>query len=451
MEHHYEISRNNTFRSMFFLYFMIFFCIGILPVNIDNLLTNLPKTTKFGIGIVVAGSLIIGIISILIFGYYGDKLIKRKKVFTSINLVWIISFGLIAFSPNYYFYLIFYLTSAFGIGAFVPLGFSMIGEFFSPKERGNKFGLMQFGLILGNGMGIIFGGLLGSYAGPLGWRFAYGLGFIISLWPLISYFISGIEPERGRAEIEFEGFKGEIKYNYKITYNDLNQLVKTKSILGILISVLCSGIANSTLGIWAIYYISSKINSLDAELIATTLYLIAGIGALPGAIVGGRLGDFYFNSGKMKGRVLVSFGGLFIGVIFFLLFYMIPFFTSTELGVVFSWIFFIVIGFLGFFFVSFPVPNQYAIYSEVTVPELRSSANALNGIMVNIGGIIGNLFLSSMIEQNISLLPFSISLVLFVYLFGTIFWIIPYFSYPKESQECREILIKRRRELEEKD
>jgi len=451
MEHHYEISRNNTFRSMFFLYFMIFFCIGILPVNIDNLLTNLPKTTKFGIGIVVAGSLIIGIISILIFGYYGDKLIKRKKVFTSINLVWIISFGLIAFSPNYYFYLIFYLTSAFGIGAFVPLGFSMIGEFFSPKERGNKFGLMQFGLILGNGMGIIFGGLLGSYAGPLGWRFAYGLGFIISLWPLISYFISGIEPERGRAEIEFEGFKGEIKYNYKITYNDLNQLVKTKSILGILISVLCSGIANSTLGIWAIYYISSKINSLDAELIATTLYLIAGIGALPGAIVGGRLGDFYFNSGKMKGRVLVSFGGLFIGIIFFLLFYMIPFFTSTELGVVFSWIFFIVIGFLGFFFVSFPVPNQYAIYSEVTVPELRSSANALNGIMVNIGGIIGNLFLSSMIEQNISLLPFSISLVLFVYLFGTIFWIIPYFSYPKESQECREILIKRRRELEEKD
>jgi len=453
MSDSYQENRKKTFRSIFLLYFMIFFCTGILPVNIDNLLAYLPNTTKFGIGIVSAASLIIGIISILVFGYYGDVIserISRKKIFIYTNFVWVFTFGLASLSLNFFYYFFFIIVGAIGTGAFLPLGFSMIGDFYSPKNRGKKYGMMSFGLTLGAGMGIIFGGLLGSYAGPLGWRIAYGVGFIFGLFTLIFYTFSAIEPERLRSEPEFENFKGEINYNYKITYSNLKQLFRTRSVGGILISVLCSGIANATLGIWAIFYLNTKINGTDAELIVTTIYILAGSGALLGSIIGGRLGDRYFRSGKLKGRVIVSLIGLIVGISLLLAFYLIPFYTETMLQIVFSWIFFVIIGYLGFFFVAFSSGNQFAIYSEVSLPEVRSTANAMNGLMVNLGGIIGNLLISSMIERNMSLLPFAIFVVLIIWLSGSLFWIIPYFYYPNELKECRDTLLKRRLDLENK-
>jgi len=48
MSKNYQKEGKKTFRAILLLYFMISFYGGILPVNIDNLLTTLPKTTKFG-------------------------------------------------------------------------------------------------------------------------------------------------------------------------------------------------------------------------------------------------------------------------------------------------------------------------------------------------------------------------------------------------------------------
>ena len=67
---------------------------------------------------------------------------------------------------------------------------------------------------------------------------------------------------------------------------------------------------------------------------------------------------------------------------------------------------------------------------------------------MNIGGIIGNLLLSSLIEDNIALLELSLLLGLFIWLFGTFFWIISFFHYPKDLHECRVLMNERRIELE---
>jgi hypothetical protein len=42
-----------TFYLIFSLYFMIYFCIGIIPANIDNLLLNLKGTTELGISLAI--------------------------------------------------------------------------------------------------------------------------------------------------------------------------------------------------------------------------------------------------------------------------------------------------------------------------------------------------------------------------------------------------------------
>ncbi|MFW9949368.1 MAG: MFS transporter, partial [Candidatus Thorarchaeota archaeon] len=183
-------NKTRTFISLWGLYFMIYFLVGIIPVNIENLLNYLPETTNFGIGIVVALSLFISSISIVIFGYFGGKFsqnFSRKKVFIFTNLIWVFAYLLTALAPNYSIFALTIAIAAFGTGAFIPIAFSIISDFYVHSERGRKYGLMQFGLMLGNGMGIIFGGLLGSYTGPNGWRFAYGFGFILGLLNLINY------------------------------------------------------------------------------------------------------------------------------------------------------------------------------------------------------------------------------------------------------------------------
>ncbi|TFG23099.1 MAG: MFS transporter [Promethearchaeota archaeon] len=446
-----ENNKAQTFNSLLILYFMMYFCIGILPVNIDNLVIELPGTTEFGIGIIIITQLTVGTISIFFFGYYGDKIseiFSRKKIFSLMNLIWIISYGLNFIAINYQYFFLCMIIASIGSGAFLPIGFSIIGDMYAPKERGNKYGLMAFGLNLGSGMGLLFGGLLGSYTGPEGWRWAYLVGPSISFLALILYTTKGFEPERGRSEPEFENFTGTLNYNYKITFQSIIHLFQIKTVRYVLLFILCNGIATATLGNWAIFYLTQKIIAEDPGLLATTLYLLSGIGILPGSIIGGKMGDNHMKNDKRNGRILVSLIGLIIGITLLMLFYMLPIFSSNPLEITLSWIFFLSLGLIGYFFASLYSGNVFAIYSDVCVPEKRSTVNAFNGIMLNIGAIIGNSILSSLILQDITFLPFAILLVLIIWILGSLFWLMPLKYYSKEIDACSKLKILHRSELE---
>ncbi|MFX1587800.1 MAG: MFS transporter [Promethearchaeota archaeon] len=405
--------RKNTFCLIFGLYLMIYFSMGILPANIDELLVNLQGTSSFGIGLLITINLLISMASIIFFGYYTNYLAKkitRKKLFVFTNFIWILSYGLLSISLNFTMLCIFLIISAIGTGAFLPIGFSMIGDFYSSQERGTKFGLMQFGYLLGNGLGIIIGGFIG-------WRMGFMLGAIIGIIMLIAYFLHGIDSEY---KIVRRVDPKELKaYNYKITGSDVLDLFKIKSVSAILISVFCSGLAIFTLGNWAIFYLTNKVNN---EIWATFLYIFAGLGALPGSIIGGKLGDKYYYIFHNRGRMIVSFLGLLIGISFLIGFYIHPLLLS---------------GIIGYFFTYFAIGNQFAIYTEVCIPKFRSTVNGLNSLMLNLGGIIGNLVLSALIQHNIVMLDVYIIVVLSFWLLGSFMWIILYFYYPYESERVK--------------
>jgi len=410
----FKLQRKNTFSLIFGLYLMIYFSMGILPANIDNLLLNLQGTTSFGVGLLVTTNLLTSMASILFFGYYTNYLAKkitRKNLFIFTNFIWIVSYGLLGISLNFAMFFTFLIISAIGTGAFLPIGFSMIGDFYSPQERGTKFGLMQFGYLLGNGVGIIIGGITG-------WRMGFMLGAIIGIVILGAYFFHGIDSEHAFA-LRVVELKEVMTYNYKITGRDVLDLFKIKSVSAILISVFCSGFAIFTLGNWAIFYLTIKV---DNEVWATFIYIFAGLGALPGSIIGGKLGDKYYHLFRNKGRMIISLLGLLIGISFLIGFYIYPF---------------LVFGIIGYFFTYFAVGNQFAIYTEVCIPRLRSTVNGLNSLMLNLGGIIGNLVLSTLIQHNVVILNVYIIIVLAIWLLGSFMWIILYFYYPYESERVK--------------
>ncbi|MFX0004354.1 MAG: MFS transporter, partial [Candidatus Hermodarchaeota archaeon] len=259
-----KLLKKETFRLIFLLYFMMYFCIGIIPPNINNIIKTVSSISEFQISLAIAFNLFISSLSVMIFGYFGDRISKKtsvKGLFILTNSLWIFGYGFLSLSPNYVLFLSMLTISAIGTGAFIPLGFSMVGELFHAKIRGKKFGVMQFGLILGNGLGIMMGITFSNIFKENGWQVAYLFAVLLNILILSVYSLIAIQPERGRTDSEFADFPGVINYNYRITKNHLVQLANTKSIIGILLSVLCGGIAISTLANWGIYFLTLKFGS----------------------------------------------------------------------------------------------------------------------------------------------------------------------------------------------
>ncbi len=451
MKKKHELNRQKTFNSLWGLIFMLHFCLGIMPVNIDNLLLNLHGTTKLGIGICSISYLLISSVSLVLFGYYEDEITERnlrKKLFMFTNLIWVIAYGFILISPNFQFYLLFIIISSIGVGAFIPIGYSIIGDFYSPKERGKKYASITSGLILGTGAGILVGGFLGDYTGPNGWRFAYAIGFIFGLLTVINFILKGKDPKRSQDEPEFKDFEEKFIYDYKIDIERLDLLIRKKSVSAILIYTFFSGFTVSTINAWGIFYLTLRFNGIYEELFTTVLYLLTGVGILPGVILGGKIGDFLYRSGKIRGRIYLSVLGLISGIVCLMIFYLLPISATSQLEIMIFWPFFLIIGFLGYFLVSLSTGNVFSIFSEVCVPEARSTANALHQVMINTGGIFGNLLFAGLIERDISLLPFAMFLLFLFWLVGTSLWIIAYIYYPNEFQKIRDLMTERRRESE---
>ena len=413
-------------------------------------------TNRPSIAWLMAIDLLVLIVSILFFGYFGEKLSEKysiKKFFIIFQIGWVICFGLIVFSQNFLQFSILHVLSAVFRGSYLPIAYAMIGDFYPPKERGAKFGTISVGLILGAGGGLLFGTLLGNIP-DIGWRIAYGLGFILSLLAVEGYTRNGIIPRRGKYEPELQDLEKEVKYDYKITLSSLKKLFKTKSVGILLIAVLITGVTTTTLGIWSLDYFTFSQLTIIADidfrrLIAMMIFLIAGFGAIPGNIWGGKWGDKYYKAGKLRGRVIFSIVGIIVGFTCFFGFYLIPLFGATTWEIILSATLILSLGFLGFLFTSLSVGNQFAIYSEVCVPEARASANSLHGVMVSIGGIVGNLLLVFSITGFL-ILPFHVTILVTFGIIGGLLWIIPLFTYPREEKECRDLMAKRRVEMEQK-
>ncbi len=450
MEKSSEKDLNRNFRAIFLLYMAFFNCNQILSVNIGNLLLYLPDSTASGIALLVAFTLLVQIASLLFFGYYISNFTEkysRKKIFLISNSLICIFFFMLAFSINFVMFFIFYLIANIGNGAFLPIGFSIIGDSFPPKERGNKFGLMNLALLLGAGGGIIFGGLIGSLGGPIGWRIAYCFAAFLVLTAIIRYNQWGIEVSKGQSEPEFNDLKADNQnYGYRITFSNFSQILKRKSVIGIYILVILTAITTTTMGTWAIYYISMKIDSPFATFIASTLLILTGLGGLFGTIFGGKIGDSLSQKGKVRGRVVISLFATLLAIICSMIYYLfLPFNVNIF---IFSFMLFFIVGFFAMFLASVPVGNIYAIYSEVCVPENRGLANAMSGLMAKAGGVIGNLIISVLIISNISNLTLAVVFLLSISLMGSFLWLLPFFYYPKEAQKLRDLMAERRKELE---
>ena len=162
---------------------------------------------------------------------------------------------------------------------------------------------MNVALLLGSGFGLGAGALFGNI-GTIGWRITWLIGPISGILYLFLYYSKGIDPERGRAEAAFEDFEGAINYDYKLTRTNVTELFKKKYLLTFFLFQLFNTFSASTMGTWAIRYLTEF--RLGDEVVATFFTIGVGVFALPGSLLGGYLGDRFYRSGKLNGRIIIA-------------------------------------------------------------------------------------------------------------------------------------------------
>jgi MFS family permease len=152
--------------------------------------------------------------------------------------------------------------------------------------------------------------------------------------------------------------------------------------------------------------------------------------------IGGILGDYFFKRNQ-RGRLLVSAAGIIIAMVLLVFATMLP---NNEM---------FLYGFLLAFtciFMPFASPNVVTTIYDMTLPEVRSTANALQNFFEQVGSSVAPL-IAGIIADSSSLQNAILIICVSAWTACFIFICIAAYLVPKDLQELRNQL-KQRAEIE---
>jgi len=223
-------------------------------------------------------------------GYLTDR-ISRKVLFVIVILVGEIPCLLTGFAQTYNQLFWLRALTGIGIGGALPLVYSLLGDYFSPKMRTAATAYMALSM----GIGIALGQLLAGFIGPShGWRLPFILVAVPNFVLAVIFWFTMREPVRGKSE---DGLKDLIEsgqiYTARIKWSDYKNLFRIKTNL----LVFLQGIPGTVP--WGVFFIflndylsQDKGYSIET---ATLIVMIIGGAAIFGGFLGGLMGHKLYN------------------------------------------------------------------------------------------------------------------------------------------------------------
>jgi MFS family permease len=225
-------------------------------------------------------------------------------------------------------------------------------------------------------------------SGTLGWRNIFyitgGLGIVLS-----AVILFGVkEAPRGRCEPEMEGLDqiGIYRFDKKIALG----LFKKRSLLLLFAQGFVGVFPWNVITFWFFRYLETERNYSSNAVLFTMAPTILVLSA--GYFLGGAIGDFFFKRNS-RGRVLVSMVAVLLGAILLTITMNVPL-ESQGL--------FTVMLMATALFIPFASANVIATVYDITLPEVRSTALAVQYFIENGGAALAPL-LAGIIARNASL------------------------------------------------
>jgi MFS family permease len=367
------------------------FFLFILLHQADKLLIG-PLTTpimdSFGIneaqmGFVFSGAVIVGALFYPVWGYLYDRFV-RSKLLALASLIWGATTWLSAVVRTFPGFLASRASTGIDDSSYPGL-YNITADYFEPRMRGKVNGILQVAMPLGYLAGMILALMLKD---TLGWRAVFLITGSVGVLLAVVIFFGVREPQRGGSEPELRGI--EQKGKYRFSWPVALSLFKKRSLLLIFGNSLFGVFPWQVITFWFFRYLEKERGYSSTQMMLTMVIAILVLAA--GYPIGGSLGDALFKR-TARGRLLVAAGGVIVGAI--LLFFTLR--VPTEQTLLFGMLLAATA-----LFMPFAAPNMVASVYDVTLPEIRSTANAVFNFFDQIGSSIAPL-LAGLIAVKASL------------------------------------------------
>jgi MFS family permease len=406
-----KLSRYRWFVVMIFFFFMLLHQTDKLMIGS----LQLPVSETFGLndfqwGLINSGSLIVATILYPIWGYLYDRY-ARDKLLALASFIWGATTWLSAIVRTYPAFLATRASTGIDDSSYPGL-YSLIADYFGPHLRGKIYGILQLAQPLGYLLGMILALMVAPSIG--GWRSVFYLTGSLGIVIAALIFFGVRDMPRGKAEPEFEGL-AEIG-QFRFSWAEAREIFKKRTMWFVFLQGFFGVFPWNVITYFFFGYLMRE-RGYDNEAVLFTMAPIILILA-SGYFIGGALGDGLFKRTN-KGRILVSSLGVIMGAIFLVLALTTPIEARGQFFVMMA---------LTAVFMPFSSANVIATVFDVTAPEVRSTAQAVEYFIENSGAALapalaGAVAVAIGLGRSILIICTSAWLLCFVIYIGALFTI----------------------------
>jgi MFS family permease len=382
----------NKKRNSYPVFVVVIFFLFIFLHQTDKLLIGslqIPISNTFNLndlqwGLVNSGALIVGTILYPVWGYLYDRF-ARAKLLAMASFIWGATTWLSSIVTTFPQFLGTRATTGIDDSSYPGL-YSLVADYFPPKVRGKVYGILQVPQPLGYLAGMILALMIApSLDGKIfnleGWRTIFlGTGFLGIIMALVIFF--GVKDlPRGRSEPEFEGLQ-EVG-QFKFSFQEAKLIFKKKTMWFIFLQGFAGVFPWNVITYFFVGYLLTE-RGYDNNSVLFVMGPVILILSL-GYFIGGSLGDWLFKRTK-KGRIIISSIGVILGALFLFLAMLTPVDQRTTFFIWMS---------LTALFMPFSSPNVLSTIFDITPPEVRSTAQAVEYFIENSGAALAPLIAGS--------------------------------------------------------
>ncbi len=352
----------------------------ILLHQADKLLIG-PLTTPimetFGIneaqmGAVFTGALVVGAVFYPLWGYLYDRY-ARSKLLALASLLWGSTTWLSAVAPAYPAFLVTRASTGVDDSSYPGL-YSLISDYFRPDVRGKIYGLLQLAMPLGYLLGMILALVLRDV---VGWRGVFYITGSLGLVIAFLIFVGVREAPRGRSEPELADLE-EIGV-YRVDWQVARGLFRKPTLRLLYIQGFFGVFPWNVITYWFFRYLETERGYSSDAVLSTMVVAVLVLAA--GYPIGGAIGDLFFRRTR-RGRLIVSATAVLLGAILLIITLNVP---VQNQGL------FLVLLSINALFIPFAAPNLVSTISDITLPEVRSTAYAIQSFIELAGSALAPL------------------------------------------------------------
>lgn len=365
----------------------VFFLFMLLHQS-DKLLIG-PLTTdiiqEFGItntemGAVFSAALLVGSVLYPLWGYLYDRFARARLVALA-SFIWGLTTWLSAVAPTYRTFLVSRASTGIDDSSYPGL-YSLVSDYFEPKTRGKAYGALQVAQPLGYLLGLVLALVLGA---QIGWRNIFYLTGAMGLILAVLIFFGVRELPRGKSEPELAGL--ETIGVYRFDWTQAAALFRKRTLWFLFAQGFVGVFPWNVITFWFFAYLETERGYSETAILMTMAPAVLVLAS--GYFVGGSLGDFFFKY-TPRGRLLVAMGAVLAGALLLTLTMNVPVSNQTL---------FLIMLCLTALFIPIASPNMICSVHDITLPEVRSTALAVQYFIENGGAALAPLLAGYIADQ----------------------------------------------------